>query len=239
MAQPHDPALKLHLIQTQRHLVAVMAYFHLYQSSNGDKQYTRALTDHLLACKERLEQLRGDLKHKGLEAESSNMQSQWNFMAQSLNSSMASLKRGGFLEQTVDARYRESAKSLYTSLVQLNSTLFPQSASQAMPGWEQLARLSLLMQQMSLRYLDDSWIQSGVRADLTLEQMALLFDRQLQQLEHAPHSDEVTATLKDVRSKWNILGRTMVSDPDHPVPFLVTRYGDNIVEQLQRLIFIA
>ena len=236
IADTGNATLKLQLIQSQRHLVAVMAYFQLYQTSHGDAQYTQALTHHLLACKHQLESLRIELAKFGLEKEAGDLQSQWNYMAQSLNSSMASLKRGGFLEQTVEHRYRQSVIALYQSLIQMDLRLFKADQPQSWPQWERVAQLGLLMQQMSLRYLDNSWSVAGVQSSLSLEQMALIFDRQLQRLEQTEDKQAAIAILRDVRSKWNVLGTAMISDPDHPVTYLVTRYGNDIVEQMQSLL---
>lgn len=224
--------LNRQLINSQRQLLEVMTYFHLYQTSRGDKQYRRTLEDNLIACRDNLSLLRKQLNdsQNGEEADAINLA--WQQIALAMNASVASLKRGGYVEPAIQERYRNAAEDLQLQLAQLRFRHFPASAGQQPSTPEEAALLAMMMQYLSLRYLDQQWHLAGEWANLELSQIRTQFDTRFQRLLAQTENRNDADQFSELYSKWQLLDRSMQSGSERPVTFLVTRYGQDIVDGL-------
>ncbi len=201
------------LYKAKSALLSVMMNFELYQSSQGNSRYW---DDLMLAAKQVSASIRAlDEQNK--------LRNYWSIAAKHLNSASVSIKRGGYLEPAKQKQYHLAMLEVWHQL-QIIAT------NSAIPPINQVQKLHLLIQQLTLRYLYERYQLHGNYQQWSLAEMAALADIELKKLNKAAPSDSLSKLLK----QWNVLQR-FFKDPDRaPVTFMVTRFAQDCSAELNR-----
>lgn len=220
----NPPALATHqAFQMQHHLLSIMDDFHHYQSSQGDPLYYSSIEQHLRAFKAGLDRNLQTLP----ESEAKALNDRWKSTARALSSGLVALKQGGFLEQEVLYHYEEEMHGLWADLLRLSPSI---AFTQPEPTQKWMA-LTLLMQQLALRYTNPSLALAGPYQSATLAQMATDFDSALTRVANQHAQD----ALKPIQEKWAVL-QPALHNNSGKMGFIVTRYSNDIVALLITLV---
>lgn len=155
-----------------------------------------------------------------------------------LNDNYSALASGGY---EVNALVEEMMEKK-TNAQRAISALYSSNAetSDADPRVVEYQTMAFLMQQMAARYLENAAAVYGVAFrgfsdERSIDQLALDFSQRLATLDMDAKDLPVDAKtqLTDVKRKWTFIEQSMMNFMENQVSFLVYRYSNTIVEDLQ------
>lgn len=155
-----------------------------------------------------------------------------------LDDNYSALSSGGYEVNAVVEEMMEKKLAAQRAI----STLYASTAetTDADPRVVEYQTMAFLMQQMAARYLENAAAVYGVAfRDLSdersIDQLALDFSQRLASLDLNAKDLPVDAKtqLTDVKRKWTFIEQSMMNFMENQVSFLVYRYSNTIVEDLQ------
>lgn len=155
-----------------------------------------------------------------------------------LDDNYSALSSGGYEVNAVVEEMMEKKLAAQRAI----STLYASTAetTDADPRVVEYQTMAFLMQQMAARYLENAAAVYGVAfRDLSdersIDQLALDFSQRLASLDLNAKDLPVEAKtqLTDVQRKWTFIEQSMMNFMENQVSFLVYRYSNTIVEDLQ------
>lgn len=238
-----DPAQMLRDLHGARlRLHASVATFHRYQASEGDGRLLVALTEELVALKADVDTSARYLTELKLTGAAEQLQHHWQSAARHLNSAVTAISGSGFAEHRITNGYLGDSLRVAMALESAYAAVISATGFKVALPLQTLRDQALLMQEMSTLYSEQAAAPNGYsyRADLgnadTLDQMIARFSRQLALLEQQiPAASEAGAKLANVRSRWTFLQPSLLGQTEQAVPFLVLRYGTEIIADLSAL----
>lgn len=230
----------LHSAQMSVHATA--SAFHRFQESEGDNKELVKLNAALAALKSAFQASYQDLADLGLNAELEQLKGHWRGAARDLNSAMTAIAGNGFAEGQVINSYLlnsfHSASDLHTAY----RAVIAKTGVKVSPTLQGLRDAATLFQEMAALYMERSSTQYGYTYrseagnDEALDQMATRFSTQLTQLQQALAASPDTAKrIANVRSKWGFLEKSFVNYNENAVPYLVEKFGGEIIGELEAL----
>jgi|GEM_PF-1635254 len=201
---------------SQHYLLALITDFERYQSGRGDPKLYASLTQQLQGFRTHFDALL--LADSALqEAQKQQLKQQWQHTARALSACLVTVQQGGFIDQEIRYQYQEGMLALWKDLHDAVSVApFPVT-----PDME----LILLLQQVSLRYLNPVWTLPNTETP----PIAAIADAIDLRVQAAP--EDLTA----LKEKWPLLNQAL-RDENQSMSFIVHRYsGDLVTLLLQRL----
>lgn len=238
-----DPTVALrNLHAAELNLYTASSAFHRYQSSEGDSKLLVKLNETLGNLKTAFQACFQDLTDQGLTTELDQIKGHWKQAARDLNSAMTAISGRGFAEGQIINDYL--LNSLYTTndLKSAYKAVAAKAGIQISPVLQSLRNESALFKEMSALYIEQSTTQYGytyrstAEDNDTLDKMAQRFTNQLDAIEKqlAGNSDAIKK-LNHVRNKWQFLEKSFLNYTENSVPYLVEKFGDEIVANLEAL----
>lgn len=155
-----------------------------------------------------------------------------------LDDNYSALSSGGYEVNALVEEMMEKKTGAQRAISALYTTAA--EATDADPRVVEYQTMAFLMQQMAARYLENAAAVYGVAfRDLSdersIDQLALDFSQRLASLDLNAKDLPVEAKtqLTDVQRKWTFIEQSMMNFMENQVSFLVYRYSNTIVEDLQ------
>jgi hypothetical protein len=155
-----------------------------------------------------------------------------------LDDNYSALSSGGYEVNALVEEMMEKKTGAQRAISALYTTAA--EATDADPRVVEYQTMAFLMQQMAARYLENAAAVYGVAfRDLSdersIDQLALDFSQRLASLDLNAKDLPVDAKtqLTDVKRKWTFIEQSMMNFMENQVSFLVYRYSNTIVEDLQ------
>lgn len=155
-----------------------------------------------------------------------------------LDDNYSALASGGYEVNALVEEMMEKKTGAQRAISALYTTT--SETTDADPRVVEYQTMAFLMQQMAARYLENAAAVYGVAfRDLSdersIDQLALDFSQRLAKLDMDAKDLPVDAKtqLADVKRKWTFIEQSMMNFMENQVSFLVYRYSNTIVEDLQ------
>ena len=241
-AETNPSAVLRDLHAAQMSLQATASAFHRYQGSEGDSKLLVKLNEALGDLKSRFQVAYQDLHDMGMTKELDQLRGHWKEAARDLNSAITAIAGSGFAEGQIINGYLLNSyysgndlKSAYNAVVSTTGLKVP-------PVLQSLRDEAVLFREMSALYMEQSTAQYGYtyRSEAgdsdTLDKMAQRFARNLDQIEKqmAGNPDGIKK-LNNIRNKWQFLEKSFMNYTENSVPYLVVKFGGEIIEDLEAL----
>lgn len=230
------------LHQLQLDLLEVASQFHRYQGSEGNKKYYLSINSKLDGVKKALTDTENALDKYGLSQEAQALRNNSKQYLQNLNTALASIKNGGFAAFSVIDAYLNAHDAIQTTLEESYQAINSASGYSVPARVADLRQLTLLMQRMYTKYIEVSSSQfgytprSGQENAETIDELAARFSRDLESLKTAvPVNSPYAPRINDVQTTWLFLEKSFVNYNEKSVPFLITKFGNQIIEQLSAI----
>lgn len=238
-----NPATALANLQAARLSVyATASAFHRYQNSEGDKKQLLILNGALQQLKSNFLAAYQDLADLGLSAELKQVQGHWRNAARDLNAVMTAISGNGYAEGAMTNRYLLNSYYTAQDLKAGYDAVISKTGFKVSPTLQEIRDAAALFQEMAALYMERCSTEYGYtyrsEADNpeTLDQMASRFSKQLDVLVRMTASNpEATKRLDNVRRKWGFLEKSFINYNENTVPYLVVKFGGEIVTGLDEL----
>lgn len=238
-----NPAVALaHLHAARLSVHATESAFHRYQESEGDKKQLVILNSALQQLKGNFQAAYQDLADLGLTAELNQVQGHWRSAARDLNAVMTAIAGGGYAEGAITNSYLLNSYLAAQDLKAAQDAVVRKTGIKVSPTLQTLRDAGALFQEMAALYMERSSTQYGYtyRSEAgnndTLDMMAARFSQMLGRLEQPLASNpEAAKRLANVRKKWGFLEKSFINYNENSVPYLVVKFGGEIVTGLDEL----
>lgn len=208
--------------------------YQMFKGENANPRYGELLEEDLDMLADARDEMTGAVDSEEIDAIENNI----DIYLRLLDDSYSALASGGYetpavVQEMIDTKTTAQAdiSALYTDLAKASKT------DKRVIEYQTLA---FMMQQMAARYLENAAAAygtafRGVLDEKSIDQLALEFSQRLAKLD-ANAKDlpvDAKAQLSDVKRKWNFIEASMMNFMENQVSFLVYRYSNTIVEDLQ------
>ncbi|MFI8479278.1 hypothetical protein ACIGCM_01730 [Pseudomonas sp. NPDC078700] len=234
---PADSLLKLHKMRldTQKSLSS----FYMYNNMEGDQRYARMITESLSEADQALTALQ-DLNGDSSKALSSQLMELWSGYQDNLKLLVMTLKTQGYTDLQPVADLAEHNQKIMALSQELYSKIEQESGYSVPPLIQQTRKQSLLMQAIAVDYSSRSASVGatfmGGGDSRSMEDLVNDFASTLAQLNQAPENTVQTSkTLNNLSTKWRYIEKSLKNYNENSVPFLVSKYSDSIIEELEQL----
>ncbi|WP_339485694.1 hypothetical protein [Pseudomonas sp. EL_65y_Pfl2_R95] len=234
---PADSLLKLHQMRldTQKSLSS----FYMYNNMEGDQRYARMITESLSAADQALATLQ-DLNGDSSKALSSQLLGLWDVYQKNMKILVATLKSQGYTDLQPVADLAEHNQKIMALSQELYTKIEQETGYSVPPLIQQTRKQSLLMQAIAVDYSSRSASVGatfmGGGDSRSMEDLVNDFASTLQVLSVAPENTPQTSeTLSNVSTKWRYIEKSLKNYNENSVPFLVSKYSDSIIEELEQL----
>lgn len=236
-ASPADSLLKLHQMRldTQKSLSS----FYMFNNMEGDQRYSRMISESLSEADTALATLH-ELSGDSSKAMSQQLSALWSDYQKDLNQLVSTLKNQGFTDLQPVADLAESNQKIMALSEQLYAQIQQESAYSVPTRIQQSRNQSLLMQAIAVDYASRSASVGatfmGGGDSRSMEDLVSEFASTLTQLSKAPENTaQNNETLSNVGTKWHYIEKSLKNYNENSVPFLVSKYSDSIIEELEQL----
>ncbi|MDX1692958.1 MAG: hypothetical protein R3208_04285 [Ketobacteraceae bacterium] len=230
------------LHQLQLDLLEVASQFHRYQGSEGNKKYYLSISSKLDGVKKALTDTVNALENYGLTNEAQTLKTHSQEYLKNLNTALASIKNGGFAAFSVIDAYLNAHDAILSALSDAYLAINSAGGYSVPPRVAELRGLTLLMQRMYTKYIEVSSSQfgytprSGQENAETIDDLAARFTRNLEELKNAiPVNSPYAPRINDVQTTWLFLEKSFVNYNEKSVPYLITKFGNQIIEELSAI----
>ena len=201
-------------------LLRLALQFELYRSSQGNPVYRERLN----------QQLKAMSKAMAEPTTASELEPHWLQIAIYLNSAIASLHHGGFLEPGKHQQYQQAVHHLW---LQLNPQpkILEQDAALPLNARAQLQQLYLLILRYSLNYLDPGY---GYLLEKNANNSMVTLDLISDQLFHLQH--QYYPDLQASVQHWQLLQSQLKMPQSKPIYFMMSRFALEFGRQYDALI---
>ncbi len=238
-----NPAQVLHDLHAARLSVhSTEAAFHRYQSSEGDRKLLLNLNEALGTLKSNFQTAYKDLVDMGMGKELDEVRNHWKQAAKNLNSAMTAIAGSGFAEGQITNGYLLNSFHTARSLQSAYENVVSATHFKVTPVLQSLRDEATLFREMSALYMEQSSTQYGYtyRSEAgdeeTLDVMARRFAANLNQVEKLmANNPDAINNLNNLRNKWEFLEKSFLNYKEKTVPYLVVKFGGEIITDLQTL----
>lgn len=172
-----------------------------------------------------------------LNKESSNLEKHWQDFSRLMNENVDELVNSGYPEGQLVLMMRESAKLIERDLDALNELIVKDNELRLPQKVLALRHQKMALLDTIELYGEYSATSTGVPIRTGKQDIAeycARFEQSLQQLESLNWSKESQHLLRSIRSKWLFIDKTVKRHSEGMVPFLVMRYTDIILKNLDK-----
>ncbi|MCB1836018.1 MAG: hypothetical protein KDH99_00240 [Alcanivoracaceae bacterium] len=208
--------------------------YQMFKGENANPRYGDLLQEDIDALADAREEMAGVVQNDEMDAIENNIDR----YLELLDDSYSALSSGGYdvnalVDEMMDKKLaaQRGITALYNASVE---------SSNADPRVIEYQTMAFLMQQMAARYLENAAAVFGVAwrdmgDERSIDQLALDFSQRLAKLDLTAQDLPVDARtqLTDVQRKWTFIEQSMMNFMENQVSFLVFRYSNTIVEDLQ------
>lgn len=234
---PAESLLKLHQMRldTQKSLSS----FYMYNNMEGDQRYARMIDEAISQANQALAGLQ-DLNGDSSKTLNAQLVALWSNYESNLKQLVSTLKTQGYTDLQPVADLAEHNQKIMQLSQELYSKI-EQETGYSVPPLIQLSRKqSLVMQAIAVDYSSRSASVGatfmGGGNSQSIEELVSEFASTLEQLSQAPENTAQTSkTLSNVGTKWNYIEKSLKNYNENSVPFLVSKYSDSIIEELEQL----
>lgn len=238
-----NPAIALANLQAARLSVhATASAFHRYQDSEGDKKQLVILNGALQQLKANFQAAYQDMADLGLSAELKQVQGHWRNAARDLNAVMTAISGGGYAEGAITNSYLLNSYYTARDFKAGYDAVISKTGFKVSPTLQGIRDAAALFQEMAALYMERSSTEYGYtyRSEAgdteTLDQMASRFSKQLDLLDRlTANNPDAAKRLANVRKKWGFLEKSFINYNEKSVPYLVVKFGGEIVTGLDEL----
>lgn len=243
LSQANETAQDLRTLhQVQLDLLEVASLFHRYQGSEGNKKFYVEITNKLDDVKSALASTETALTRHNLVAEAATLNEAKTQYLQNLNTALASIKNGGFAAFSIIDAYLNANDTILATLANSYQAINTAGNYKVPSLVTALRKETLLMQRMYAKYIEISSSQfgytprSGQDNVETIDQLAARFSRDLDKIKsEIPVNSPYAERLNDVKTKWLFLEKSFVNYTEKTVPYLITKFGKQIIEELSAI----
>lgn len=230
------------LHQLQIDLLEVASQFHRYQGSESNKKYYLSINSKLDGLKQAFADTENALENYGLTEQSEKLKANSTQYMQNLNTALASISNGGFAAFSVIDAYLSAHDNILVTLAESYQAISSAGGYTVPPRVADVRQLTLLMQRMYTKYIEVSsskfgyTMRSGQENTETLDQLAARFTRDLDAFKTSiPVTSPYAARISDIQTTWAFLEKSFVNYNEKSVPYLITKFGNQIIEQLSSI----
>jgi hypothetical protein len=215
------------------------ASFHKYQGSEGDPSKRKTIDEKVAELKEQLTSVETLLADLSLEEEKKALKSNWKTMSKNLSIALAAIKRSGFAEFQVIDSYLSTNNEIIKSLNQSYEQIKETTGYKVPPVVQDLRSLTITMERMTAKYIERANSQfgasnrSGQEDSDTIDTLAARFSKNLSKIKSTtPITSGRYETLSKIQTKWAFLEKSFLNYTERTVPYLVTKFGNQITKDL-------
>lgn len=208
--------------------------YQMFKGENANPRYGDLLEEDIDALADAREEMIDVVQSDEMDAIGQNIDR----YLELLDDSYSALSSGGYDVNALVDEMMDKKLAAQRGITALYNT--SAESSNADPRVIEYQTMAFLMQQMAARYLENAAAVYGVAfRDLSdersIDQLALDFSQRLAKLDMDAKDLPVEAKtqLADVKRKWTFIEQSMMNFMENQVSFLVYRYSNTIVEDLQ------
>ncbi|HET8705916.1 MAG TPA: hypothetical protein VFM46_06400, partial [Pseudomonadales bacterium] len=217
----------------------VMLYFML-QGEDGDPRIASQVDQGAKTVDLTWQSLKGTLNQLGVTGPLANIDQTLSGFQSNLKSCRAALQKNGFDEPAVTEQMKHQERDLQQMLNDTAQKVKDATQYKIQPDVASLRALALLMQQMTSRYVEKASANNGsayrdTSSETELDQLAQYFRKKLEEVQNSTQQNEaVRNILRNVSVRWNFMEGSFVHYNEDTVPFLIARYSDDVIQQLNQ-----
>lgn len=214
-----------------------MLYFML-QGEEGDPRIATQVDQSAKTIDLTWQSLKGSLTQLGLTPSVQSIEQTLTGFQSNLKACRAALAKNGFDEPAVIEQMKHQEADLQQQLNDAAQKTKDATQYKVSPTVSSIRALALLMQQMTSRYIEKASANNGsayrdTSSETELDQLAQYFRKKLEEVQAATqNNDQVRAKLKNVSVRWNFMEGSFIHYNEDTVPFLISRYSDDIIQTL-------
>ncbi|WP_029529304.1 hypothetical protein [Pseudomonas sp. S9] len=234
---PADSLLTLHQMRldSQKNLSS----FYMYNNMEGDQRYAQMINESLSNASQALATLQ-DLSGDSSKALSGQLVGLWNDYQNNLKNLVETLKTQGYTDLQPVADLAEQNQKIMALSEELYNKIQQETGYSVPPLIQQSRKQSLLMQAIAVDYSSRSASVGatfmGGGDSRSMEELVNEFAATLKALSQAPENTaQTTKTLNNVGTKWHYIEKSLKNYNENSVPFLVSKYSDSIIDELEQL----
>jgi len=215
------------------------ASFHKYQGSEGDPSKRKSVDEKVAELKNQLASVETLLAGLSLGEEEQALKSNWKTMSKNLSIALAAIKRSGFAEFQVIDSYLSASNDIITSLNQSYEQVKESTGYKVPAVVKDLRNLTITMERMAAKYIERANSQfgassrSGQEDTDTIDTLAARFSKNLNKIKlSTPTTSDRYEKLSKIQTKWAFLEKSFLNYTERTVPYLVTKFGNQITKDL-------
>lgn len=208
--------------------------YQMFKGENANPRYGDLLEEDIDALADAREEMIDVVQSDEMDAIGQNIDR----YLELLDDSYSALSSGGYDVNALVDEMMDKKLAAQRGITALYNT--SAESSNADPRVIEYQTMAFLMQQMAARYLENAAAVFGVAwrdmgDERSIDQLALDFSQRLGKLDLTAQDLPVEARtqLTDVQRKWTFIEQSMMNFMENQVSFLVFRYSNTIVEDLQ------
>lgn len=216
--------------------------FYRLQGSNGDPRHAKEMDEQLAALRDQVAEVNVVLQRYELNEQSSKIDLELMSMFKNLNTALAAIKQNGYVDFSVADAYLKANDAIIQQLNESYVAIENKSGHKVPALAQTLREQSMIMQRMYGMYIERTASSFGYsyrsdqQSDATIDTLAKQFSKNLEELKQAiPVHSELRPTLSSIRTKWEFLEKSFLNYTEKTVPFLVTKFGNQIIVDLNTM----
>lgn len=211
--------------------------FFMLTVMEGDQRYEKLLDQARSQADSELKALNG-LQGAVSKSLHQQLEQMWGAYQQELLTLLRTTKEQGYTDLQPVADMAQHNDQLLNTAAELYKKIQEEDKISVRPLVQQSRDLAMLMQKIALDYasrgasIGGSFIGAGEQ--VALDEQAKRFEEQLKQLQDAASGNaEGRATLHQTEVKWRYIEKSVKNYNDNTVPFLISKYSDQIIGTLE------
>lgn len=152
-----------------------------------------------------------------------------------------SIESGGYEEFALIDEMVQNKNEALGQLIQARKNYYSSKGIELGPQAEEARNIAVIMQRLAARYIEITSSEFGTSfrdqsEEKSIDELALSFSDRLKELSVQNSANpDVSSALSRVSAKWRFIEKSMINYQESTVPFLVSRYSSDIVDQLSQV----
>ncbi|WP_430460096.1 hypothetical protein ACQUQU_12855 [Thalassolituus sp. LLYu03] len=216
--------------------IALLDFYH-YQADEGNPQLLSELNQVMTRNDSQRAALRAELP-SGFVSQTQSLDNDWQHFAALMNQNVEEIKKSNFPELQVVTMMREVAGRMMDNLDQISQSL--RDSGEVSLGeadiWARHQKELLLT--ITERYLERAASSMGAPltvSDVTINDLCQQFASGLDRVQEKRLPDTAQAAMGKIRGQWLFISKAANDTESRLVPFLVMRYTNGIITQLNQI----
>lgn len=239
-ARAGEPAQDLITVHQMR-LAAqqTLTDFYMFNGMEGDQRYAKLIEQSQQKVDAALTQLQS-LEGEGAKLLRGQLDSEWQAYKGELGNLTSALQTEGYTDLQPIADLAKRNQQLMVLSGELYGKIQQEGGVSVPPLTERSRELALLMQSISVNYASRNASVGGTFIggggdERPIDELAAEFQKRLQELKRSPrNSAEIKASLNSVQVKWNYIEKSLKNYNENSVPFLISKYSEQIINGLEK-----